>query len=173
MVSTSVHFLADVPQFGEVAMEWIFRQWGSRQGTLEDAERVDANFGDEVNLLGFKAVDKLAPGAEWDVTLYWEARRPPESDYIVFIHLLDAEGQVAGTHDGPPMDGRYAATAWRPGEIVPDVHRIVLDPQAPAGLYRLRVGIYQWPSLERLPVWDRQGAEQADGVITLQSVEVH
>ena len=39
MVSTSVHFLADVPQFGEVAMEWIFRQWGSRQGTLEDAKR--------------------------------------------------------------------------------------------------------------------------------------
>lgn len=149
---------------GDVVVPW--------QGTLEDAERVDANFGDEVNLLGFKAVDKLAPGAEWDVTLYWEARRPPESDYIVFIHLLDAEGRVAGTHDGPPMDGRYAATAWRPGEVVPDVHRIVLDPQTAAGIYRLRVGIYQWPSLERVPVWDSQGAEQADRVITLQSVEV-
>jgi hypothetical protein len=39
-------------------------------------------------------------------------------------------------------------------------------------MYRLQVGMYRWPSLERLPVWDSGGIEQVDRVIVLQSIEV-
>jgi hypothetical protein len=70
------------------------------------------------------------------------------------------------------MNGQYTTKMWLPGEIVPDTHRIVLDPQTPVGTYRLYAGMYRWPSLERLPVWDSQGIEQADRVILLQHVQV-
>jgi hypothetical protein len=149
---------------GDVVVPW--------QGELDVEKPLGANFGDQISLLGFDVADSLSPGAEFDVSLYWEALRQPDDDYVVFVHLLDTEGQIVASHDGPPMDGRYATGAWLPGEVVPDVHRLALDPNAPAGLYRLQVGMYQWPSVERLPAWDGQGVEQADRVVLLQSVVV-
>ena len=97
----------------------------------------------------------------------------PKEDYVVFVHLVDIDGQLVASHDGPPMDRRYPTGAWLPGEIVPDDHRFVLDPQLTSGTYQLKVGMYRWPSLERLPVWDSQGVEQPDRVLVLQSIEVH
>jgi hypothetical protein len=133
---------------------------------------VKADFGHQITLLGFETVDSTSPGTEFDVKLYWEAQQPPEDDYFVFVHLLDANGQPIAQHDGPPMGGRYPPSAWLPGDIVPDVHRIALSPDMPLGMYRLQVGMYRWPSLERLPVWNEQGTEQTDRVMALQSIQV-
>jgi hypothetical protein len=123
--------------------------------------------------LSFESPDSLSPGAEFDVVLYWEALRPPEDDYVVFVHLLDADGQLVASHDGPPLDGRYPTTAWLPGDVVPHVVHMALDPQAPGGTYLLQAGMYQWPGMERLPVWDSEGVEQTDRVVVLQLIEVH
>jgi hypothetical protein len=122
--------------------------------------------------LALEAPGRLSPAAQLDVVLYWEALQPPEEDYVVFVHLLDGDGQLVASHDGPPVAGRYPTTTWLPGDIVPDVIRIELDPNTPVGRYRLQAGMYRWPSLERLPVWDSQGIEQIDRVVVLQSVEV-
>jgi hypothetical protein len=142
------------------------------QGEMDAATPVGANFGDQISLLGFEVADSLPPGGELDVTLYWEALRQPEDDYTVFVHLLDANGQIVAGHDGPPMDRRYSTKSWIPGEIVPDVHRLSLDPEIPVGTYWVKLGMYRWPSLERLSVWDRQGMEQEDQAIVLQSIEI-
>jgi hypothetical protein len=142
------------------------------QGRLDSAKPVGASLGDQINLLGFEVADSVSPGEDIDVTLYWEAQREPEEDYIVFVHVLDAEGQIVASHDGPPMEGRYPTRAWLPGDIIPDLHSAPLAPDAPGGVYRLQVGMYHWPSMERLPVWDSEGVEQADRVIVLQSIEV-
>ena len=159
----------DTSSLDRVTLGYVAVPW---QGELNIEQSVDANFGNEITLSGFEAADDLSPGAELDVTLYWEAQRPPSDNYVVFVHLLDGKGQAAASHDGPPMDGRYPTKAWLPGEIIPDVHHIALVPDIPAGTYWLKVGMYRWPSLEHLPVWDKQGIEQADHVIVLQSVEV-
>ena len=159
----------DTSPLDRVLLGYVVVPW---QGELGVAKPVGANFGNQIDLLGFEVADRLSPGAEFDVTLYWEAQRPPEDYYVVFAHLLDADGQLVASHDGPPLDGRYPTMAWLPGDVVPDVHRLVLDPDTPAGMYDLRVGMYQWPSLERLPVWDGQGVEQVDRIMVLQSIQV-
>jgi hypothetical protein len=138
---------------------------------MDNAKPADASFGDQIRLLGFEVMDSLSPGSEFDVTLYWEAERSPEDDYVVFVHLLNAEGEAVASHDGPPMDGRYVTSAWLPGDIIRDNHRLVLDPNTPAGTYRLQVGMYSWPDLERLPVRDSQG-EQPERTVFLQSIQV-
>ena len=144
--------------------------WGYRHDAV--AKPVGAILGKQIKLLSFAAPDSVAPGTELEVRLYWEALRSPEDDYTVFVHLLDASGQLVAGHDGPPMDGQSPTRTWLPGEIVLDVHRIVLNPGTPVGTYRLQVGMYRWPSVERLPIWDSQGVEQRDRVIILQSIEV-
>jgi hypothetical protein len=169
-VSLPIYRNDDPSPLDRITLGYVAVPW---QGSMDLAQPVGATFGNQIDLLGFEAVDKLSSGTEFlEVTLYWEARQPPTDDYIVFVHLVDANGELVANHDGPPMDRRYPTGAWLPGEVVPDVHRLALDPGIPAGMYRLQVGMYRWPSLERLPVWDTQGAEQTDRVITLQSIEI-
>ena len=175
-----MHRRDDTATLDRVILGYVAVPW---QGDVGVAKPVGANFGDQINLLGFEAPDRVSPGAEFDVKLYWETVRPPEVDIVpsewpsrgygvVFVHLLDANGQLGASHDGPPMGGRYPTEAWLPGDVIPDVHTIALDPGVPAGTYRLMVGMYQWPGMERLTVWDGEGVEQPDRVLVLQSIEV-
>jgi hypothetical protein len=159
----------DTSPTSRILLGYLVVPW---RGEMDQAKPVNARVGERINLLGFEVEEGLSPGAEFDVTLYWEAQSSPEDDYVVFVHLLDSKGQLAAGHDGPPMSGWYHTKAWLPGEVVPDTHHLVLEPDLPTGTYWLQVGMYRWPSLERLPAWDSQGVEQVDGAIVLQPVEV-
>lgn len=133
---------------------------------------VEATFGDQIGLLSFGAADSLTMGESLEVRLYWKALRPLEEDYIVFVHVLSADGELVANHDGPPRGGECPTSTWLPGDVVPDVHYVELDPQTPAGIYQLWVGLYTWPGIERLPVRNREGVEQANMILFLHSVEV-
>jgi hypothetical protein len=154
---------------GYVAVPW---QGEAPSFALDRAKPVDASFGDRIGLLGFEAEDSVAAGGELEVTLYWSTQQPPEENFIVFVQLMDDADQPVAGHDGSPMDGRYPSRAWFPGDVVPDAHRLALDPATTPGTYRLQVGLYRWPSLERLPAWDSEGNEQVDRSLFLQRIEV-
>jgi hypothetical protein len=159
----------DISPLDRVFLGYVAVPW---EGEIDLVQSVDANLGDEISLAGFEVAGNLSPGTDFDVVLYWEARQSPKENYVVFVHLLDVEGQIVASHDGPPMQARYPTGAWLPGDIVRDVHRLTLDSSVPAGEYQLKVGMYRWPDLERLPVWDSRGVEQADRAFVLQSVWV-
>jgi hypothetical protein len=158
-------FPLDHITLGNVVVPW-------HGSLLSAAEAVGASLASEIRLVAFEAADRSSPGSELDVMLYWEALLPPGDDYVVFVHLLDGQGRPAAGHDGPPVNRRYPTRTWRPGDVIPDAHRLVLDPGLPTGTYRLLTGMYRWPSKTRLPVRDSQGVEQPDGVIVLGSIQV-
>jgi len=70
----------------------------------------------------------------------------------VFIHLLDATGQIVAQHDGQPRNGAYPTSVWDAGEVVADEHVLDLPADLPTGAYRLRVGWYLPGTGDRLPV---------------------
>jgi hypothetical protein len=154
---------------GHVIVPW---QDTEQRMALRNAKPVGANFGNEIELLGYDVADRLPSEIPASVTLYWEARQPPQEDYVVFVHLLDTDGQRAASHDAPPMDGRYPTKTWPPGEVVPDVHHLVANHPIAQGTYQLSMGMYRWPSMERLPIWDAQGVEQGSRILHLESIEV-
>ena len=129
---------------------------------LSEAQAVNATVGRGIRLLGFQSSDVLSPGEGLEVKLFWGAEQQPEEDYV----------QLVASHDGTPMSRRYPTGAWRPGDVVPDVHPIPLGADLPAGTYRLLVGMYRWPSLERLPIWDEQDIEKPDRSLSLGTVQV-
>jgi hypothetical protein len=133
---------------------------------------VGAMFGDRVRLVSFEAVDSIAPGENLAVRLYWKALQPMEEDYIAFVHLIDARGERVASHDGVPRNKTSPTSTWFPGDIVPDVHRFDLEPSVPTGTYQIWVGMYTWPDIERLPVRDWEGAEQANRTLFLCSIEI-
>jgi hypothetical protein len=92
-------------------------------------------------LVGYR-VGKGAPGDPLRVTLYWRAREETETNYKVFLHLLDGEGRVIGQSDAVPAAWARPTTSWLPPEVIEDVHVLPI----PAGLApgdRLAVGLYE------------------------------
>jgi hypothetical protein len=160
---------SDTAQLDRIVLGYVAVPW---EGEPDIAEPVEATFGGQIRLLGLTTTTAPTPGSEFEVRLYWEALRPPDENYVVFVHLLDENGRSVANHDGVPMEGRYPTRAWLPGDTVPDVHRIALAPDLPTGTYQLRVGLYSVPEMERLPVLDGQGIEQPDRTLTLGSVEL-
>jgi len=120
------------------------------------SQPLDYALGDGVLLLGHDlSGTRVAPGGTLTVTLYWRSA-PLAEDYTVFVHLVSADGLMAGQGDGPPLQGEYPTRYWGPGERLRDVHQLAVAPDAAEGEARVLVGLYG-ASGERLPV--RLGGE--------------
>jgi hypothetical protein len=93
------------------------------------------------------------------LTLTWQAVDMVSEDYTVFVHILAEDGQQkVAQRDARPCDGECPTGTWQPGEIVEDRHRLAIDPGAPAGPYRLAVGLYRLDTGERAAVVGRDDA---------------
>lgn len=130
---------------------------------------LDYTFGEGIGLAGYGLEYPSERKAR--LTLYWRAQGHPTRDYTVFVHLVDEEGTIVAQGDGPPLDGDYPTGAWAPGELVVDPHHILLrDETASARASqrsRLRwcVGLYDLPTMQRLPVYGPDGVRlRADQV---------
>ena len=77
------------------------------------------------------------------VGLEWQALRRPDSDYSVFVHLVDASGRTVSQHDGWPGAGLRPTSRWTEGESVLDYHVVALPQDRQTGEYEIRVGLYQ------------------------------
>jgi hypothetical protein len=132
--------------------------------TLDIQHEMEADFGGIARLLGYSVAGDLQPGGEIHLTLFWQALAATDQDYTVFIHLVGEEGHVWGQGDSPPADGFYPTTEWEEGEIIRDQHGMAISPEAPAGEYRLDVGMYLVATGERLPVLGKDGQVQGDKV---------
>ena len=120
----------------------------------------DQRFGDQVQLLGYRveaAEDALS------VVLGWRVEDSLANDYTVFVHLLTADGSLVAQSDAAPhWVAQWPTSRWAQGEVVLDGHRLPLPSDLPAGEYRLRVGLYDWQTLERLPLVDLSGQPVGD-----------
>ncbi|MCB0208755.1 MAG: glycosyltransferase family 39 protein [Anaerolineae bacterium] len=141
----------------EIALETRRHQFDS-----PDIETpLEVNFGNptEITLLGSTiSTDSLEDVAVSDqpstirLTLYWQAQQEMETNYTIFIQLLNPAGQVVAQVDQQPLAGAAPTTTWLSGEILTDNY--TLAPSAPlqAGDYQLIAGFYNAATGERLPV---------------------
>ena len=109
--------------------------------------------GDHMQLVGYSyGPEKLAPGGEFDITLYWRSDAPLKEDYSVFVHLVDELGIVEAQSDSYPAQGSRPTSEWRPGTIVVDEHRVRVPQTLPApGTLRIEAGMYRYADGKRLP----------------------
>ncbi|MCL4545081.1 MAG: hypothetical protein M1118_10875 [Chloroflexi bacterium] len=85
-----------------------------------------------------------------DVALLWRALHPTTAPYTVFVHLLNASGQLVATGDGLPDFGAAQTDTLLPGSQVSDVHALALPSTLPPGTYRLTAGLYNHATGVRL-----------------------
>ncbi len=120
-------------------------------------------FGERIRLHGY-ALDETeaSPGEMLPLTLYWQANRPTERSYTLFVHLLGPEGQPRGQVDRIPGDGAAPTTSWATDQTLVEEIALPVDADAPPGTYRIAVGFYDPAYGERLPATDADGERFAD-----------
>ena len=98
--------------------------------------RLEANFEDELELIGYRAevIEQPAPGGAraepiLQLMLYWRVSQPVQWDYALSVRLLDAAGQEVYKQDAThPVLSSYPTTLWTPGEVVGDFYELPLPP---------------------------------------------
>jgi hypothetical protein len=117
-------------------------------------QTVGATLGDGITLVGYDVLNlDLEAAGELSLTLHWQADKSPDSDYTVFVHLMDWSGpRVVAQSDSYPAQGRRPTSTWQPGEVILDTHSFDLPADLPPGPYELIAGMYRLDTLERLAV---------------------
>lgn len=115
--------------------------------------RIQADFGDEVGLCGYRVEGNPRPGDQLHLDYVWYARTHPTAIYAVFNHLTTADGALVAQADGWPQEGRMLTTQWQTGDYIEDSYTLVIPPDAPPGPYTLYVGLYDAATNERQPAF--------------------
>ena len=117
---------------------------------LAAATPLKARFGDNVTLVSYTLrFDRAARSAH--LTLYWQMLAKSETDYTIFVHLMDSNGKIIAQKDAPPRDGNYPTSAWDAGEIIKDEYDLAIPADAPMPS-SIAIGMYSQPNMQRLPV---------------------
>jgi hypothetical protein len=119
-----------------------------------------ARFGAAVELLGARTSNTT-------LTLYWRATAPVGEDDRIFIHLLDAEGQMVGQMDGLPFDNRYPIWEWRPEQVIEDVRDLTATSVDLSQIHSIAIGIYNPTTNERLAATDDAGSPLPDNALII------
>lgn len=87
--------------------------------------------------------------------LVWSAVESTEYDYTVFVHLVDAAGDIIAQQDRTPTHNNtpYPTSLWSTGEYIPESYSFA---GLPAGNYSLRIGMYLQATGQRLMFEDTE-----------------
>jgi 4-amino-4-deoxy-L-arabinose transferase-like glycosyltransferase len=115
------------------------------------------SFGRVISLSGYDSRMDSSLG----LTFYWERVGPVSTDYTVFVHVLDANGEIVSQRDQQPMEGAYPTSLWREGETVADRYLL----QVPRTAAQIELGLYDATAGTRLQVSDDRGRTLGDHVV--------
>ncbi|HEX5688650.1 MAG TPA: hypothetical protein VFX76_01535, partial [Roseiflexaceae bacterium] len=115
-----------------------------------------ASFGPTIRLRGYNAEGAPQAGQTWLLRLQWEARAAPPADYMLFAHLLAADGQRLAQ-----LDLALPASQWQPGRFQTTELPLVIPANAPPGEMRLAIGVYDATTGQRLPLGEADALDPA------------
>jgi 4-amino-4-deoxy-L-arabinose transferase-like glycosyltransferase len=131
---------------------------------------LNLRLGKSIALLGYDLAERtIKAGERLELNLYWRCEAPMDTSYTVFVHLLDANGQVQGQQDLVPLAGRAPTSGWVRGQIIADEYTVPINSSARPGTYRIEVGMYNPHDMVRLPVLDAEGNNLPDARVLLAS----
>lgn len=129
-------------------------------------QELDAQVGAEAKLHGYALGEPAQPGRPLGLTLWWQVLADVPDERSVMVQLRDAAGREVVHADGAPAAGSKPTSTWRAGDLVLDAREIALPADLPPGEYTLVLGMYRWPSLERLPL-AIAGARQPEDILSI------
>jgi 4-amino-4-deoxy-L-arabinose transferase-like glycosyltransferase len=112
----------------------------------------------------------LRAGKPYTLTLNWLPLAPAQQDATIFVHLIDAQGRLVAQSDSPPDAGQFPSTRWQQGAAFAETRVLNVPADAPAGGYRLSIGLYDPQTGERWPAKDIDGEALQDASFTTDAI---
>ena len=130
-----------------------------------------ARFGDNVGeLLGYDLalVADVSGQQALEITNYWRTLQGIDRNFSVFIHLAGQDQPMPIAQlDTYPDYGSFPTTVWRSDRIFVDRLSLPLPENASAINGELLTGLYYFPTMERLPAFNQQGARFPNDAVPL------
>ncbi len=97
--------------------------------------------------------DQVANAGWLPLTFYWGFDQPPapDQDYVISIHVLDAQNREWATYDLPPLNGYRPTTTFGTDQVI-DYPDIYLPGNTPPGTYHITFQV--WPRCADGQCWD-------------------
>ncbi len=115
-------------------------------------ERAD-QFGAAPHTVTLRGYSLARPTADQlDVTLQWHSASPPQPEPLLFLHLLDQQGNRLAQADVPPAGPGAPLATWQAARAYTWRHVLPLPPDLADGAYWLALGLYDPATFARLPV---------------------
>lgn len=122
------------------------------------------NFNDAIQLEGFTwGHNPVRTGDVVELITYWRVLDPMKvglivppsftTDMVFFTQILRSDGTVLAQQDRLDVP----SWGWQRGDIVVQIHQLVIPGDAAAGNYQVIIGMYDRTSLQRTPVVNSTG----------------
>jgi hypothetical protein len=93
-----------------------------------DLSRLDWVYNEEIKLIGVTlGAEVVQPGQRVPVTAYWQALRPLERNYSVFVHLIGRGYENVGQFNTYPGLGLHPTSTLLPGQIIADTYPVLVN----------------------------------------------
>lgn len=102
------------------------------------------------------------------VVLYWEADEVVSESYTVFTQLFGPDGTMIAQQDNLPVNGLAPTDTWQPQTLIRDPYQLALPAGAPAGEYRLHVGLYTADGRSMITLDDGSTADHIEFPLTIE-----
>lgn len=130
------------------------------------------DLGASVILYGFQLPRQAQAGRPLAIDFWWRKSSPLGKNLSQFVHFI-AAGQPPVTFDGQPFAGAFPVADWPLNVGLVDHWQASLPADMPPGEYNVSTGLYEWPSLARLPAVDEDGQTVENASILLGAITVN
>ena len=134
----------------------------------EGGRTLNYDFGHKVTLVDYSLDGTaVAPGNTLTITLSWRATEPIATDYAATVQILDEQGAKIGQ-----SDIRLPTSTWERGITVTDRRRIAISKDAPAGIYHIKVAVYEPITVRNLLVYQDGQVLSSGSLLSLWTLRV-
>jgi hypothetical protein len=135
----------------------------------------NVDFGNRTAALGSQlelgSTDVISDRDTISVTLNWRIAQPVDQDLSVFVHVYGPDGQLVTQSDGYPLLGMAPFGNYASGQTLQDRHTLDWPQNAPAGTYRVGVGVYDRGNGQRLAARAAQGNRLPDDAVIIATIQ--
>ncbi len=128
---------------------------------------IDANFGGQIELQGYRVHPPLTNQTVIPVTLYWKAMQPLDTryKYLLYLETTNGDGETVRlpSTEREPYDGSLPTTEWPPGLLLAEYSDVFVPPEmrdlATSSDLKLVLQIYDADTLTNLPILESAHGE--------------
>jgi hypothetical protein len=121
----------------------VFANTSSNRLTSADIAKCNVTFDDKLQLTGL-SVQRTPEGLQ--VTYRWRCLKPLDRNYWCFTHIVDGKGAIAGYLD------HQIVSLWNAGDTAIEKLAFRFSEAQKSESYRLRLGVFDRASGDRLPI---------------------